>query len=165
MAKRLLAIIALLLMTSAARAAEKPLPIIFVHGNGDSAALWMTTIWRFESNGYPRHLLDAFDIENPIASARYNEPEPNHTTPDEAMHQLASEVAAVKKRTGAEKVILIGHSRGANLVRHYLKNGGGAASTAIAVLCGGVSHGVLVSDHLLQDSEFNGAAPFLRDLN
>lgn len=23
-------------------------PIVFVHGNGDSAALWQTTIWRFE---------------------------------------------------------------------------------------------------------------------
>ena len=26
-------------------------PIVFVHGNGDTAALWTTTIWRFESNG------------------------------------------------------------------------------------------------------------------
>ena len=25
-------------------------PIVFVHGNGDTAALWHTTIWRFESN-------------------------------------------------------------------------------------------------------------------
>src|SRR5258706_3765985 len=29
-------------------------PIVFVHGNGETAALWMTTIWRFESNGWPR---------------------------------------------------------------------------------------------------------------
>ena len=28
-------------------------PIIFVHGNGDHAALWLTTLWRFESNGVP----------------------------------------------------------------------------------------------------------------
>jgi len=26
-------------------------PIVFVHGNGDTAALWTTTLWRFESNG------------------------------------------------------------------------------------------------------------------
>ena len=23
-------------------------PIVFVHGNGDTAALWMPTVWRFE---------------------------------------------------------------------------------------------------------------------
>ncbi|MBP8148864.1 MAG: twin-arginine translocation pathway signal, partial [Limnohabitans sp.] len=27
-----------------------PVPIVFVHGNGDSANLWQTTLWRFESN-------------------------------------------------------------------------------------------------------------------
>src|SRR5690242_4574734 len=32
-------------------------PILFVHGNGDSSALWITTLWRFESNGYPRERL------------------------------------------------------------------------------------------------------------
>jgi hypothetical protein len=30
------------------RAAERP-PIVFVHGNGDTAALWQTATWRFES--------------------------------------------------------------------------------------------------------------------
>ena len=28
--------------------AGEQLPIVFVHGNGDYAALWTTTIWRFE---------------------------------------------------------------------------------------------------------------------
>jgi hypothetical protein len=32
-------------------AAEPQLPVLFVHGNGDTAGLWITTIWRFESNG------------------------------------------------------------------------------------------------------------------
>jgi hypothetical protein len=26
-------------------------PVLFVHGNGDHAALWITTLWRMESNG------------------------------------------------------------------------------------------------------------------
>jgi pimeloyl-ACP methyl ester carboxylesterase len=26
---------------------EQTQPIVFVHGNGDSAAVWQTTIWRF----------------------------------------------------------------------------------------------------------------------
>ena len=29
-------------------------PVVFVHGNGDTAGLWITTQWRFESNGWPR---------------------------------------------------------------------------------------------------------------
>jgi len=29
-------------------AAEQQPPIVFVHGNGDTAALWHTTAWRFE---------------------------------------------------------------------------------------------------------------------
>ena len=37
-------------------------PIVFVHGNGDTAALWTTTIWRFESNGWPRERLHAIDL-------------------------------------------------------------------------------------------------------
>ena len=38
-------------------------PIVFVHGNGDSAALWQTTQWRFESNGWPRDRL--FAVQQP----------------------------------------------------------------------------------------------------
>ena len=40
--------------------AEAP-PIVFVHGNGDTAALWQTTLWRFESNGWPTDRLFAID--------------------------------------------------------------------------------------------------------
>jgi len=143
----------------------KPLPIIFVHGNGDNAASWMTTIWRFESNGYPRQMLDAIDLLNPVATTRYDEPEPAHSTPAEEVRQLAAEVTAVKKRTHAAKVILIAHSRGGTIVRDYLKNGDGAASTAIAILCGAVNHGIAISTDFLVGSEFNGDSPYLRDLN
>jgi triacylglycerol lipase len=148
-----------------APAAEKPLPIVFVHGNGDTAGLWITTIWRFESNGYPGELLDAIELRNPLAGKLYDLPEPTHSTAAEEMQQLAADVAAVQKRTHAAKVILVGQSRGGNVVRNYLKNGGGAAHTAIAILCGAVNHGVIVSDTILAGSEFNGAAAFMRDLN
>src|SRR5216684_3210958 len=144
----------LLLSSAGAPAAEKPLPIIFVHGNGDTAGLWITTIWRFESNGYPGELLDAIDLRNPLASKVYDQPESAHSTAAEEMQQLAAEVAAVQKRTHAAKVILVGQSRGGNAVRNYLKNGDGAAHTAIAILCGAVNHGVIVSDKILVGSEF-----------
>jgi pimeloyl-ACP methyl ester carboxylesterase len=161
----LLAVLFGLSAHAATRTPEKPLPIIFVHGNGDSAGSWITTIWRFESNGYPGELLDAIDLRNPVATTRFDQSEPARSTPDEEMKQLAAEVAAVKKRTHAAKVILVGQSRGGNIVRDYIKNGGGADSTAIAVLCGAVNHGVIVSNEFLVGSEFNGASAFMRDLN
>ncbi|HXY98792.1 MAG TPA: alpha/beta fold hydrolase [Stellaceae bacterium] len=156
---------ALPLLPAAARAADKPLPIVFVHGNGDDAAVWMTTIWRFESNDYPAELLEAVDLRYPLAGKLYDAPEPGHSTAAEETAQLAEAVAAVQRRTHAPKVILVAQSRGGNILRNYLKNAGGAAHTAIAILCGTPGHGIVVSDKLLVGSEFNGASPFLRDLN
>src|SRR5258705_8782441 len=39
---------------SAAPSATEVPPVLFVHGNGDHAALWITTLWRMESNGSAR---------------------------------------------------------------------------------------------------------------
>lgn len=148
-----------------ARAQETLLPIVFVHGNRDTAGLWITTLWRFESNGYPRDLLHAIDLRHPQARAVDGQPQPGRSSSDDVMRQLAEEVAAVRQRTRAEKVILVAQSRGGNTVRNYIKNGGGAAHTALAILCGAVNHGVIVSDKHLVGSEFNGTSAFMRDLN
>ena len=156
---------ALLLLGQAAGAAESALPIVFVHGNGDTAGCWITTIWRFESNGYPRALMEAIDLRNPVARTRDDTPQAGRSSTAEVMHQLADEVRAIRKRTHAAKVVLIAQSRGGNTVRNYLKNGGGAAHVAMTVLAGAVNHGVVVSDKVLVGSEFNGASDFMRDLN
>ncbi len=142
-----------------------PQPIVFVHGNGDTAALWITTLWRFESNGYPRELLHAVDLKNPTAQAVDGVPMPGRSSTADVMKQLSDEVAAVRRRTGAGKIILVANSRGGNTVRNYIKNGGGADHVSLAVLCGAVNHGVVVSDKFLVGSEFNGASQFMRDLN
>src|SRR6201995_4305930 len=44
---------------SAASAAP---PILFVHGNGDQAAFWITTLWRMESNGVARDRMLAINF-------------------------------------------------------------------------------------------------------
>jgi Predicted acetyltransferases and hydrolases with the alpha/beta hydrolase fold len=62
-------------------------------------------------------------------------------------------------------VALVGSSRGGNAIRSYLKNGGGAEFVSHAVLCGTPNKGIVISDTLLVGSEFNGAFPFLKDLN
>jgi triacylglycerol lipase len=148
-----------------AGAQDAAAPVIFVHGNGDTAALWLTTLWRFEANAYPRDRMFALDLRYPQARAVDATPQPGRSSAAEVMGQLAAEVTRVRQLTGAAKVILVAQSRGGNTVRSYLKNGGGAAQTSLAILCGAVNHGVIVSDRYLVGSEFNGASAFMRDLN
>ena len=140
-------------------------PIVFVHGNGDSAPLWINNIWRFESNGFKRSLLYAIDFAYPNARSDDSKPQENRSSTEEAMKDLAAYVAQVKKTTRQAKVALIASSRGGNTVRNYLKNGGGAASVSHAILCGTPNKGIVISDTMLVGSEFNGAAPFLKGLN
>jgi pimeloyl-ACP methyl ester carboxylesterase len=142
-----------------------PPPVIFVHGNGDTAALWITTIWRFESNGYPRDRLFALDAPNPLARVDDAKPQEGRTGTAEHMTLLAAEVERVRKLTGAPKVALVGNSRGGNAIRNYIRNGGGAATVSHAVLGGTPNHGVWSSAAYQPGSEFNGASPFLTALN
>src|SRR6266702_6024656 len=52
-------------------------PILFVHGNGDHAALWITTLWRMESNGVPRERMLAINFTDPLARGRDKVAQPN----------------------------------------------------------------------------------------
>ena len=139
--------------------------IVFVHGNGDTAALWHTTIWRFESNFYPRQLLQAIDFTYPSARSEDSRPQPFRSSTTDQREELAAFVKKVLLETRRRKVALVGSSRGGNAIRNYLKNGGGADVVSHAVLCGATNHGVIISDTALKGSEFNGAGPFLRQLN
>jgi pimeloyl-ACP methyl ester carboxylesterase len=106
-------------------------PVVFVHGNGDSAALWQSTMWRFESNGWPRDRLHAIDVPYPLARDADNRPQAGRTSTAEHMAFLREEVQAVLKRTGATQVVLVGNSRGGNAIRNFICNGGGKTSSAM----------------------------------
>jgi hypothetical protein len=144
--------------------AELP-PIVFVHGNGDTAALWLTTVWRFESNGWPRERLHAIDTPYPLARDDDSKPQDGRTSTTEAMQFLSAQVDQVLKATGAPKVVLYGNSRGGNAIRNYVANGGGAATVSHAILGGTPNHGVWADKARGPNSEFNGAGPFLTALN
>ena len=145
--------------------ADAATPVVFVHGNGDTAGLWLTQIWRFETNGHARDRLFAIDFRNPLARSNDAVEQKLRSSTMQQREELAVFVAMVKDRMGAGKVALVGSSRGGNAIRNYLRNGGGAAHVSHAVLCGATNHGVIVSDKILVGSEFNGASPFLRQLN
>jgi Lipase C-terminal domain len=147
---------------AAPSAAEIP-PILFAHGNGEQAPLWMTTLWRMESNGVPRDRMFAINFTDPLALTDDTKPEPNKSSTEDQRRELGGAIQELKRRTGAPRVALVGNSRGGNPIRSYIKNGGGA-DVSHAVLCGVPNHGVYDWDSGL-GSEFNGRGPFLRGLN
>lgn len=141
-------------------------PIVFVHGNGDTAALWQTTIWRFESNGWPRERLHAIDLPYPLARDDDARPQPGRSSSAEHMAFLKAEVEKVLQATGARQVVLVANSRGGYAVRNYIQNGGGERTVSHAILGGVPNHGVWHEmAGMNAGSEFAGAGPFLRGLN
>jgi hypothetical protein len=142
--------------------AELP-PVLFAHGNGEQAPLWMTTMWRMESNGVARERMFAINFADPSALADDAMPEPNKSSTEDQRRELGEAVKELKRRTGAARVALVGNSRGGYPIRNYIKNGG-AGNVSHAVLCGVPNHGVYAWDDN-PGSEFNGRGPFLRGLN
>ncbi len=139
-------------------------PIVFVHGNGDDSALWTTTIWRFESNGWPRDRLHAIDFPYPLARDDDTKPQPGRSSAEDQMRYLSQQVDRVLAASGASRVVLIGHSRGGYAIRDYIENGGGAKKVSHVILAATPNHGVWTGD-FLPGSVFNGSGPFLSSLN
>ena len=138
-------------------------PVLFVHGNGDHAALWITTLWRMESNGVPRERMLAINFTDPLARTDDKVEQANRSSTEDQRRELGEAVKELKRRTGASRIALVGNSRGGYSIRNYIKNGGGA-DISHAVLCGVPNHGIYDWDDGL-GSEFNGRGPFLRGLN
>jgi pimeloyl-ACP methyl ester carboxylesterase len=138
-------------------------PILFVHGNGDHAAVWITTLWRMESNGVPRERMMAISFTDPLARNDDKVEQANRSSTEDQRRELAEAVKEFKQRTGASRIALVGNSRGGYSIRNYIRNGGGA-DISHAVLCGVPNHGIYEWDEGL-GGEFNGRGPFLRGLN
>jgi pimeloyl-ACP methyl ester carboxylesterase len=151
-----------LAQTAPAAATEIP-PILFVHGNGDHAALWITTLWRMESNGVPRERMFAINFTDPLARTDDAVAQPDRSSTEDQRRELAAAIKELRKRTGAARIALVGNSRGGYSIRNYVKNGG-SEDVSHAVLCGIPNHGIFDWDEDL-GNEFNGRGPFLRGLN
>src|SRR3982074_2625271 len=143
------------------RTTEIP-PVLFVHGNGDHAALWITTVWRMESNGVPRDRMFAINFTDPLARTDDSVPQQNWSSTEDQRRELGEAIKELRRRTGASRVALVGNSRGGNSIRSYIKSGG--ADVSHAVLCGVPNHGVYDWEDGL-GNEYNGRGPFLRGLN
>lgn len=143
---------------------DKIPPILFVHGNGDHAALWLTTMWRMESNGVRTDRMFALNFTNPEARNDDSVEQENRSSTEDQRREIAQAVEALKRRTGAARIAIVAQSRGGNSARNYIKNGGGA-NVSHAVVCGTPCHGVFNISFANTGSEFNGASDYLRGLN
>ncbi|GAB3435308.1 hypothetical protein [Actinophytocola sediminis] len=106
------------LVPGAAARAEHPLPIVFVHGNSGSVAQFATQFQRFAGNGYPQHLLYAYEYDSSV---------PDNTA---AVAGLGPFIDTVLARTGAERVLLAAHSRGTAVSHAWLADPANAAEVA-----------------------------------
>src|SRR4249919_4382361 len=98
-------------------------PILFVHGNGDHAALWLASLWRMESNGVPRDRLLAINFTDPLARTDDKVEQPGRSSTEDQRRELADAIKELKGRTGAARVALVGNSRGGNPIRNVIRNG------------------------------------------
>jgi pimeloyl-ACP methyl ester carboxylesterase len=155
--------LALLLWLAAPALWAGQLPILFVHGNEESAALWETTIWRFESNGYDPALLAAIDFTHPKARDADHTAQANRSSTADQLAELTAAIERLLAATHQDQLVLVASSRGGFAVRNFIRHGGGA-KVRLAILCGTPNHGVFALPFRL-DLEFNGLGPFLRGLN
>ena len=140
------------------------IPILFVHGNGDQAPIWLTTLWRFESNGYPRDRLHAVNFPDPMARDDDGAAQPNRSSTEDQLRELTTAIKLIKERTNASHLALVGLSRGGNAIRNYVSTPDRAVDISHVVLGGTPNHGVFALDANL-GNEFNGRGPFLSRLN
>ncbi len=143
-------------------AAQGAPPILFIHGNGDQAPLWVTTLWRFQVNGHTT--LRAANLPDPLARANDAIPQPHRSSSAEQTERLAALVAEFRAGSGAARIALVGSSRGGYPIRDFILHHGGAAQVSHAILCGTPNRGVFDWE-FNEGSEFNARSPFLRRLN
>ena len=141
-------------------------PIVFVHGNGDTAALWTTTIWRFEIERLaarsPARDRPALPARRATTTTRSSRPQLDRRAHGRSRRRGE---ARCSRRPARRKVVLVGNSRGGYAIRNFIANGGGAARcrTPSSAACRTTASGPTRA--FLPGSEFNGAGPFLTALN
>jgi hypothetical protein len=101
---------ALALAAAAGASTFQRRPVLFVHGFESAGSNFASQAMRFESNGYPHAWIEELDYNSTAATANMSEVE----------KQIEAAITALKQRTGATQVDLVGHSEGTSVIYHYL---------------------------------------------
>lgn len=129
-------------------AADKPTPVLYVHGTASNTEKWAQNavalkaadycVWGFNygrGSGLPSLFPGSYGNADINSSAR----------------ELARNVERVKEATGSDQVDLVAHSQGGLLVKKYIAELGGGDNVRRAVTVGATFHG----------TDLNGAGRFL----
>lgn len=120
------ALIALFAIAPAAPAAPqgkkraKLNPVVFVHGFVGSGAQFESQQQRLTSNGYPQRLVSVHEYDSTFALE----------TREQVLARLDTHIDRLLKRSGRQKVDLLGHSLGTSLMQEYLATPERAARVA-----------------------------------
>ncbi len=106
-------------VASAAAATPGRIPVLLLHGYFCNHALWRPMAHRLAQRG---HAVAAIDLEPPFASI------------DAYAPQVRDAVEALRARTGATRVALVGHSMGGLAARAYLRACGDEAIACVVTL-------------------------------
>ena len=98
---------------------DQRLPVLLIHGYFCNRALWRPMAARLVTGG---HAVEAVDLEPPFASI------------DDYAPRIAEAVDALRARTGAPQVALLGHSMGGLAARAYLRAYGDEAVACVVTL-------------------------------
>lgn len=112
---------------SARPSANKPWPVILIHGTVDTKGVWQELGTELRADGW---CVFAPDYGKRGTAAM-----------EESAVQLGAYIEAVRTITGAEKVILIGHSQGGLLARYWMRTSGQARYVKHLVSLGAPNHG------------------------
>lgn len=112
---------------SARPSAHKPWPVILIHGTVDTKGVWQELGTELRADGW---CVFAPDYGKRGTAAM-----------EESAVQLGAYIEAVRTITGAEQVILIGHSQGGLLARYWMRTSGQARYVKHLVSLGAPNHG------------------------
>lgn len=130
--------------------AGERLPVLLIHGYFCNRALWRPMAARLAAAG---HVVDAIDLEPPFASI------------DDYARPIAEAVDALRARTGASRIALVGHSMGGLAARAYLRACGDRAVACVVTL-GTPHHGTVHARFGLGRNvrQMRRDSPWLREL-
>jgi hypothetical protein len=134
-----------------------------VHGNGDHAALWITTLWRMESNGVPRERMLAINFTDPLARTDDKVAQANRSSTEDQRRELgeADQGIEAPHRRVARRA---GRQFARRLFDPQLHQEWRRRRCQPCRAVRRPNHGVYrLGRHA--GSEFNGRGPFLRGLN
>ena len=149
-------------------AAEDQPPILFLSSGPADATNGYVLFDRFTSNGYDPGKIFSMDFLEgaEVHANEFGKPHPGRSTQTQHVIQLAARVDEVKRKTGADKIVLIGQYDGGLAIRNYIKNANGFENVSIAILCSVPNHGHYALDEpRWRLDEMNGNGYFLRQLN